>query len=181
MDCYIEIKVLPDPEFDSTTLMNALYSKLHRALVDVGHGEIGVSFPHMGKTPGDVLRLHANRMAIDRLMGCSWLKGLCDYTAVSQVLSIPQNVGHVNVSRVQSKKTAARLRRSVKRGSISKLQAEEILADRTQIKKPFFRLRSSSTGQHFPLFIERSKLQQRAVFGSFSAYGLSEKATVPYF
>lgn len=181
MDCYIEIKVLPDPEFDATTLMNALYSKLHRALVNVGQGEIGVSFPHMGKTPGDVLRLHANRMAIDRLMACSWLKGLGDYTSVSEVSNIPHSVQHINIARIQSKKTAARLRRAVKRGSISEQVAGKILAERTQIKKPFLQLQSSSTGQHFPLFIEQGKPQQQAVTGVFTTYGLSEKATVPWF
>ena len=181
MDCYIEIKVLPDPEFDSITLMNALYSKLHRALVDVGQGEIGVSFPRMGKTPGDVLRLHANRTAIDRLMACSWLKGLSDYTFVSEVSHTPQGVQHINIARIQSKKTAARLRRAVKRGSITEQVAEKIMAEKVQIKNPFFQLQSSSTGQCLPLFIEQGKPQQQAVLGAFNTYGLSEKTTVPLF
>ena len=33
MNYYWEIRVLPDPEFKETVLMNALFAKLHRALV----------------------------------------------------------------------------------------------------------------------------------------------------
>ncbi|MDS0116062.1 type I-F CRISPR-associated endoribonuclease Cas6/Csy4, partial [Enterobacter hormaechei subsp. steigerwaltii] len=45
MDHYIEIRVLPDPEFSEEMLMPALMAKLHRALGQRGKGDIGVSFP----------------------------------------------------------------------------------------------------------------------------------------
>ena len=38
MDTYLEIRLLPDPEFVPTMLMNALFSKLHRGLVEQGGG-----------------------------------------------------------------------------------------------------------------------------------------------
>ena len=181
MDYYVDIKVLPDPEFDTTTLMSALYSKLHRALVATGDGEIGVSFPHAGKTPGALLRLHANRVAIERLMELNWTKGLNDYSQVSAINKIPDKVQHVNVRRVQPKKTAARLRRAVSRGSISEQDAEVLLAERKLIKKPFFQLQSLSTGQRFPLFIEQNKPQSESTISKFTSYGLSSNATIPWF
>ncbi len=58
MDHYIEIRVLPDPEFSEEMLMAALMAKLHRALGQRGKGDIGVSFPAHGIKPGAVLRLH---------------------------------------------------------------------------------------------------------------------------
>ena len=33
MDAFVDLTLLPDPEFPATTLMNALFSKLHRGLV----------------------------------------------------------------------------------------------------------------------------------------------------
>lgn len=33
MDHYLDIRVLPDPEFSAQTLLEALFAKLHRALV----------------------------------------------------------------------------------------------------------------------------------------------------
>ena len=181
MDHYIDITVLPDPEFNVTTLMSALYSKLHRALVAVGEGEIGISFPRAGKTPGDLLRLHASRTAIERLMEQNWLKGLKDYSHASAINTVPSTAKYSLFRRVQPKKTAARLRRAVKRGSISEQEAETLLAERQRLKKPFLQLQSQTTGQRFPLFIEQGKPQAEAIKGEFTSYGLSDKATVPWF
>lgn len=33
MDAFVDIALLPDPEFPATTLLNALFSKFHRGLV----------------------------------------------------------------------------------------------------------------------------------------------------
>lgn len=183
MDYYLQITVLPDPEFKATTLMSALFSKLHRALVSVGQGEIGISFPKADKSPGEVLRLHGSEAALYRLMDENWLKGLRDYTEVSKVDSIPNQVQHIQVKRKRPKLTASRLRRAVKRGAISEEQAEELLMEdnKEQIENPYFRLQSQSTNQNFPLFIEQSQPQEDSVSGSFNAYGISQTATVPWF
>lgn len=56
MDYYLDIKLMEDLEFSAPILMNALFSKLHRALVEVSQGEIGVSFPVLsGKTLGNAV------------------------------------------------------------------------------------------------------------------------------
>lgn len=181
MDHYVDIQVLPDPDFKATTLLNAVYSKLHRALVSLSSSSIGVSFPQAGNSPGSVLRLHSRKDELARLMEQGWLKGLRDYTRINGPKPIPENVAFVRVKRVQSKQTAARLRRAVRRKSLSATEAETILESRESLKGPFLRLQSDSTGQKFPLFIEQSRPQEQAVEGRYNAYGLSQDATVPWF
>ena len=61
MDHYIDIRVQPDPEFTASQLLNALFAKLHRALGQVADGKIGISFPQVGKTLGECLRLDRKR------------------------------------------------------------------------------------------------------------------------
>ena len=181
MDHYVDIKVLSDPEFDTTTLINALYSKLHRVLAATDEGNVGVSFPNSKKTPGDLLRLHAEQSVLEQLMDNGWLKGLSDYTHVAVIKVVPSQTQHIRVKRIQSKMTAARLRRAVKRGSMSAQEAERLLDQRKLLKKPFFQLQSSSTNRKFPLFIEQGAPQNESIKGMFSSYGLSDKATVPWF
>lgn len=183
MDYYLEITVLPDPEFKATMLMSALFSKMHRALVSIENSEIGVSFPKADKSPGEVLRLHSSDKALERLMDQNWLKGLRDYTKVSEITLIPDLVQYVQVRRKRPKLTASRLRRAVKRNSITEEKAEELLTEenKEQIENPYFRLQSQSTNQSFPLFIEQGQPQDNSVPGCFNAYGLSQDATVPWF
>ena len=181
MDYYIDITVLSDPEFDTTTLMNALYSKLHRVLAATDEEKVGVSFPNLKNTPGDLLRLHAEQSVLEQLMDRNWLKGLGDYTCVTEIKVVPDKTQHIRVKRIQSKMTAARLRRAVKRGSISVHEAEILLSQRKLLKKPFFQLQSSSTSRRFPLFIKQGNSQAEAVRGGFTSYGLSDKTTVPWF
>jgi CRISPR-associated endonuclease Csy4 len=182
MNYYIDIRVLPDPEFGPTTLMNAVYAKLHRALVAVTRNDVGISFPEAGKTPGSLLRLHSGKEGLAQLMEQNWLKGLRDYTEVSDLNPVPaQTAGYVRVNRVQPKDSAARLRRAVKRKSLTEGDAENLLANRALLNRPYFRLQSQSTGQHFPLFIEQGTPRNESVDGTFNAYGLSQQGTVPWF
>jgi CRISPR-associated endonuclease Csy4 len=184
MDHYLDIKVLPDPEFVENVLMNALFAKLHRALVDVGQGEIGVSFPQARKDLGACLRLHGSVAALGRLMVHNWLKGLCDYTRVSDVQPAPPEAQHRVVRRVQVKSSVERLRRrSVSKGwkSEDEAIASIPLDNEKRSKLPFLTLKSVSTAQTFLLFVLHGPLQDMAMAGRFSDYGLSDHATVPYF
>ncbi len=181
MDYYIDIQVLPDHEFGETILMSALFSKLHCALVALGYGSIGVSFPKAGKMPGNLLRLHGDAASLESLMMLNWLKGLADYTKISNVSSVPNVVEYVQVKRVQPKHTAAKLRRSVKRGSLSEAEAEELLSRQKMLKQPFFQLSSQSTGQKYPLFISQVVAEGNTTDEGFNSYGLSTGATVPFF
>jgi CRISPR-associated endonuclease Csy4 len=184
MDYYIDIKVLPDPEFKETALLNALFAKLHRALVELGNGEVGVSFPAFKKTLGDHLRLHGSQAALERLMRDNWLKGMRDYTHTSDIAAVPAGAKHRIVKRLQAKSNVDRLRRrSIAKGWVTADQAIERipLVNEQRLQKPFLQLKSCSTSQPFRLFIEHGQTQDQPLSGSFSAYGLSRDATVPWF
>lgn len=184
MNHYIEIRVLPDPEFNANVLLNALYAKLHRALSDAGQGEIGASFPNAGKILGDCIRLHGSQGALQRLMGLGWLKGLSDYTRVSEIELVPDKCQYRIVRRVQAKSSVERLyRRSVKNGRLTAEEAEaKINAGKDQLlKHPFIQLKSRSSGQTFRLFIQQGKLSGSPQAGKYSDYGLSDSATIPWF
>ncbi len=56
MDHFLDIRVLPDPEFTEEMLMSALFAKLHRTLGARGTGDIGISFPLVAIKPGPMLR-----------------------------------------------------------------------------------------------------------------------------
>jgi CRISPR-associated endonuclease Csy4 len=116
MDHYLEIRVLPDPEFSEEMLMAALVAKLHRALGQRGQGDIGISFPAYGLKPGPVLRVHGHHQALSELEALSWRKGLSDYCMSSDIQPVPVVNQWRCVSRVQVKSSAQRLmRRSVKK------------------------------------------------------------------
>ena len=187
---YIDITLLPDPEFSHAHLLGALLSKLHRALVQRKASNIGVSFPThvnapLGKrTLGVVLRLHGSQAALQALMEEPWLKGMRDHVQVSDLAAVPAGAQHRMVQRRQFKTNAERLRRRrMARKGETVEQATAAIPDTVERKPnlPFAQLRSSSTGQPFCLFVEHGTLQPQAVAGSFNTYGLSLSATVPWF
>lgn len=184
MTHYIEIKLLPDQEFSPGLLMNALFAKFHRALVEIGHGQVGVSFPQAHKTLGATIRLHGNQGVLERLMAIKWMKGLSDYTSATAITAVPESCKYRVVKRVQAKSSVERMyRRSVKKGWLSAEEAEAKMntAKEQQLKLPYIQLKSGSTGQSFRLFIQQGKTLDAPVAGSFSAYALSDVATIPWF
>lgn len=187
MDQYIDIRLRPDPEFPAPMLMGALYGKLHRALVRIDSEDIGVSFPRhciKPRTLGDVLRLHGSAVALDRLMDQQWLTGMHDHIHLQGRASVPGDVTHRVVCRRQFKTNAERLRRRrARRHNESLEQAREKIPDSVEQRPdlPFVMLRSQSTQEAFCLFIEHGELQPGSQKASFNRYGLSHKATVPWF
>jgi CRISPR-associated endonuclease Csy4 len=184
MGHYIDIKILPDTEFSPSLLMNALFAKFHRVLAEAGHGEIGVSFPQAQKTLGDSLRLHGSQDDLERITAIGWLKGLTDYTQVTAITAVPDNCRYRVVKRVQAKSSVERMyRRSVKKGWLTAEEAETRMnaSKEQQLKLPFVQLKSHSSGQTFRLFIQQGKFLDTPMKGEFSAYGLSDAATVPWF
>lgn len=183
MKHYVDITVLPDPEFSETILMNALYSKCHRALGKNAGGEIGVSFPKYKKTLGPLLRLHGTNEKLDLLMAINWLKGLSDYTVVTEVQLIPANVKHRTVEHVRKKSAANKRKRSVSKGWLTAEEAEEKIKDTGghYLTLPFAQLFSLSNQNKYRVFIRHSALKADPQIGSFSSYGLSNVASVPWF
>lgn len=187
---YIDITLLPDPEFSHAHLLSALVAKLHRALVQWQTTDIGVSYPqHTSQPPskrtlGPVLRLHGMSESLQRLMGQDWLKGMRDHTQVSEPTQAPASSKYRIVQRRQFKTNVDRLRRRrmLRKGETTE-QATAAIPDSVERRPnlPFVQLRSSSTGQHFCLYVEHGPLQDRPVPGGFNAYGLGDEATVPWF
>lgn len=187
MDAYLEIRLRPDPEFMPTTLMNALFSKLHRGLVAHGGQNIGVSFPDVGKdgrSLGERLRLHGSQADLEQLMALNWMTGMRDHSTVNDIRQVPAHAKSRVVRRVQAKSNPERLRRRlITRKGISSEQAIQAIPDdkAKMLKLPYLILTSQSTGQQFHLFVEHLAVQKHAVDGVFSAYGLSSTATIPWF
>ena len=184
---YLDITLRPDPEFSPAHLLNALYAKLHRALVRMGTGDIGVSFPQLapqGQHLGRVLRLHGSLDALQRLQALPWLQGMYDHVQSGEAVPVPLHAQHRSVSRVQAKSSPERLRRrQMKRKGLTEAQALEQVPDsaRETLSLPYLDLHSSSTGQRFRLFVRHGPLQAHAIDGLFNAYGFSPSTTVPWF
>jgi CRISPR-associated endonuclease Csy4 len=186
MSHYIEFRILPDPEFPSSIVMNLLYNKLHKALVQTGSTDIGVSFPDFDNKRnrlGERLRLHGTDVHLKNLIANLTLSALLDYLRVGDVQEIPKRVSYVTVKRVQCKSSAERLRRRIiKRCQLSDEDALNRIPDSVQKQStlPYVTLKSDSTGQFFRLFIDQ-QIAENPVIGTFNAYALSNGATVPKF
>ena len=187
MDHYIDITLLPDPEFPATTLMNALFSKLHRGLVDHGGRDIGVSFPEVAqdrRALGKRLRLHGSKESLERLMTVRWTQGMHDHVDIAPIRPVPADAMHCTIRRVQAKSSPERLRRRlIARKSISAEAARAAIPDAAArlLDLPYVEIASRTTSQRFKLFIEHLEPTSVAVRGEFSRYGLSANATVPWF
>lgn len=187
MDAFVDLCLLPDPEFPATTLMNALFSKFHRGLVRFGEGSIGVSFPAVRDGAhglGTWLRLHGTANALQGFMDSNWIQGMRDHVQVGSPAPVPAGACHRIVRRVQAKSSPERLRRRlIARKGISDAEAQLAIPDSAAetLALPFVLLKSQSTGQQFRLFIEHLPEEDQARTGVFSAYGLSANATIPWF
>ena len=188
MNRYIEIRVLPDPEFVAPMLMSALFAKLHRGLADLKSGAVGVSFPDIAlESPyglGERLRLHGDDQQLSRLMELKWMKSMHDHTDTSRLLNVPTDIEYRTFYRVQAKSSPERMRRRLmQRHGVDAEAAVQAIPERAaeRLKLPYVMLASRSTGQRFPFFVNASDLVDTAVTGKFSTYGLSRTATVPWF
>lgn len=184
---YLDIRLLPDPEFSPQLLLDALYAKFHRALVQLSTQQIGVSFPQFSLKPkqlGHHMRVHGSEAELSRLQSTTWLNGMRDHTECSTICATPANALHCVFKRRQPKTNVERLRRRrMKRKGETAEQALEAIPTTVARKPawPFVNLRSLSTGQKFCLFIERGLESNNSTDGLFNAYGLSRIATVPWF
>lgn len=186
MDYYLDIQTRPDPEFPVNTILGALVSKLHRALVTLDADDIGISLPEHEEQPplGTCLRLHGTRERLNALMEQDWLRGMRDHVAIGTAAAVPDGTDHRVVRRRQYKTNVDRLRRRrMKRHKESYEEACQRIPDGVEqrIRTPFVIVRSQSTGQAFSLFIEHGERQPKPESGAFSTYGLSGTATIPWF
>ncbi len=186
MDHYVDIRLRPDPEFTAAHLMNALFAKLHRALVQLGSSDIGVSFPETANGRiglGTLMRLHGRDQSLRKLMALQWLGSMNDHAHTSDARPVPVTVEYHSVRRVQAKSNPERLRRrQMKRKSWTAEQAIQAIPDSATetLHLPYLTVRSQSTGQSFRLFVSQRRVASESS-GEFSTYGFSATATLPQF
>lgn len=182
MNYYIDIRV--SPNFDDAMLISQLFSCFHHGIVKFGYGDIGISFPEAKKNLGYTLRLHGTFIDLDNFMNTEWLTPLKDYVIPSDICQIPETSEHRIVRRVQVKSNLERLyRRSIKKGRISPEEAQQKIQTSFPQRSslPYLKVKSLSTGQSFPIFIDQGPSMPAQEKGKFNAYGLSNGATIPWF
>lgn len=181
---YIEIKAIPQVDMLQTEVISFCLQKLHQILPHF-EGRIGLAFPAYGndKTLGGIIRLFGSENDCDSVY--IKLQELRDYALLSEVMPIPEKVRSYRIyQRVQIKGQSA-IRRAEKRLTAQGKWSEEVRQNMLQKQSiqriyPHVHLKSSSTKQQFILAI-KSVYKAKSVEGSFSAYGLSQTATVPHF
>lgn len=184
MRYYQDIIILPDPEITDEVLMAALFAQLHLKLNQAGEGRIGISFPAVGLTPGNRLRLHGTEDDLKKLASVRWYNSLKEYIFCKSIRPVPEGCRYRTVRRVQYKSSAERLRRrSVRKGWLTLEEAEQKISvlNQKRGKLPFLPMKSRSNGHTWLLFFEHGPLQEKPVAGTFSSYGLSTEATIPWF
>lgn len=183
MDYYLNIKINPDAEMRENVLLNKIYTKLHKALSMLKSTDIGISFPNHKLKLGDVLRIHSHNPRLEELQAMNWLGGLTGYCDVSDIMTIPSNVKHRVISRKQANMTAAKLRRLIKRGTISVDQANQYKSKMFMqgLDNPYLELESSSNGHIHRRYIQFGEFLDKPIEGDFDAFGLSKTATIPWF
>lgn len=186
MSYYLDIRLRPDPEFLPHQLMDALFAKVHRHLVETETKDVGLNFPLAGTIVqglGPLMRLHGPQKRLVNMQIGTWLGGMREMVALGDVQAVPTSAGQMNVRRVQAKSNPERVRRrQMKRKGWTAEQAMAQIPDSVaqQLRLPYLTVKSSSSGHSFRLFISQEATQQ-PVSGDFNAYGLSSTATLPMF
>jgi len=184
MDYYLDINIRPDEEVPTYFIRNKIYTKLHKALSTLKSTEIGVSFPRYKVKLGDVIRVYGSESKLTELQSTDWLGGLKGYCAISSIQAIPADVTYRNISRKQANMTEAKLRRLIKRGSISDDEIKTYKAKMFQQgldNYPYLELQSGSNGHKHRRYIQFGEISSQPVNGEFDQFGLSKTATIPWF
>ena len=183
MDHYLDIKIEPDEEVPIYFIRNKIYSKLHKALFTLKAADIGISFPRYKIMLGDVIRLHGTEAKLTELQSLDWLGGLKGYCVINAIQAVPVDVMYRNISRIQSNMTEAKLRRLIKRGSITQEETKAYKAKMFQqgMDNPYLELESGSNGHKHRRYLQFGELSSQSVKGEFDQFGLSKTATVPWF
>jgi len=183
MDYYLDIEMKPNKKMQESHLINLVYYKFHKALVELKTDTIGVSFPGYRVKLGKFLRVHGNNTNLNDLLCLNWLGDLAVYCEIGEVKKIPSNVKFRSISRIRTNMSKSKLRRLKKRGSITPNQEKAYKAKMFSLglDNPYLDIQSGSTGQKHRRFITFGELHEQPVFGKFDSYGLSAVSTIPWF
>tara|TARA_R110002124_G_scaffold122423_2_gene281009 strand:- start:4804 stop:5355 length:552 start_codon:yes stop_codon:yes gene_type:complete len=183
MNYYINVLIKPDAEMRLNVLLNTVYTKLHKALCDLHSTNIGVSFPDHQLTLGSTLRLHGTIEALDKLQNLDWIGPMSGYCQQSGLQSVPADVKFRTISRQQPTMSLAKLKRLLKRGSITgdEVKQYKVKMFAKGLDNPYLEIVSGSNGQRHRRYIEFGPLLDNPVEGAFDQFGLSKTATIPWF
>lgn len=184
---YLELRAIPQADLIQSQVLSHLMQTLHQYLPAYA-GRIGVAFPGYGqaRTLGGIIRLIGNEADCQALHQQLHASGnINDYALLYPVAEVPSGIqSHARYSRSHHKGPSALRRAEQRLTAQGKWQPE--IADKmrekwqTPPKLPHLQLRSASTKQTFTLWIKQHSHSQPQA-GLFSAYGLSQEATVPQF
>jgi CRISPR-associated endonuclease Csy4 len=194
MNFYLEITLLPHSEIEWHFLWEKVYQQLHLGLVAMKDERervaIGVSFPGRSVTRhhlGHQLRLFAQTQErLEQFDARRWLNDLSDYVHLTRVKPVPEKIkGYGSYFRIQvqhNNEYLARRKTKAKKNALTFEGALKYFALREEkwIDVPFVYIKSSSSGERFPLFIGYQDREEPDYQG-FSCYGLSRQSTVPIF
>ena len=183
---YIELRAIPQADITQSQVLSHLMQTLHQYLPAYA-GRIGAAFPGYGqaRTLGGIIRLIGNQTDCQTLYQHLHDSGINDYALLYPVAEVPHGIQrHVRYSRSHHKGQSALRRAEQRLTAQGKWQAE--IADKMREKwqppqkLPHVQINSASTKRTFTLWIKQQNHSQPQA-GLFSAYGLSQQATVPQF
>lgn len=193
MAYYQQITLQPDAEVDLYFLWSKVYAQVHLALVESqkrnGLQNVGVSFPDYShsknaKTLGTRLNLFANNVDTLNQLGMEvWLQRLTQFIELSDIKSVTETVQETAIfKRIQLKTNKERLAR--RRAKRHKQSFEEALSyfmkmDEMHSDLPFIQIKSESSNQRYPIFIEKITTTSDNNTWQFSTYGLSNDQGLP--
>ncbi len=130
-----------------------------------------------------MIRIHGKKIKLSELQSSDWLGSLKGYCTISSIQAIPADVTYRNIYRIQASMTEAKLRRLIKRGSISEDEIKGYKARMFQqgLDNPYLELQSTSNGHKHRRYLQFGELLDTPVEGNFDSFGLSKTATIPWF
>lgn len=177
MEYYLEIKAKPSEDIAPEIVISQIFSLCHKELVRLKSNDTGISFPQAGNTIGSVIRIHGSESTLN-LIALN-LFSLSDYCRIAPCRQIPDDCNWRLIKRIQPTISKAKLRRLVKRGSISEQDAKNRMETPIDLPHPYVQLRSASTKQSFRIFLSQTTVVRPKEPANFNSYGLG--GVVPWF
>lgn len=183
MDYYIDLNLHPTKENRENVLLNQIYMKIHYKLVDLKSTQIGISFPKHHITLGRQLRLHGHEADLQSLLQQIDLSKFGNSISSGSVSLVPSTCSYRTVSRKQPLMSPSKMRRLLKRGSLTEEDAKNYRRKlfTKGLSEPYLELESNSSQQKYRRYITHSPIQKTATVGTFDQFGLSKTATIPWF
>ena len=181
MNKYIDIKVKGSKYIKSNKVINDIVTEIHRYLNRNKINTIGLSYPNMFPDLGDTIRIHGTEAELESMYDED-LWGEFN-VKVSRIKDVPDEIKHRTISRVQTSMSNSKLNRLIKRGTIPNedIKKYKIKMVSSGLDNPYLQLKSESNKRYYMRFMNMSECVEETVEGVFDEFGMSKKATIPWF